>query len=51
MSQYQIYKGESRRKLQGEFQKLRKRYCGQHLWMRGYFFATSGQISAKEVEK
>lgn len=47
----QYIKGKSSRKLQKEFQKLRKRYWGQHLWARGHFVATSGQISAKEVQK
>ena len=46
-----IYKRKSGRKLRGEFQELKKRYWGQHLWARGYFVATSGQISIKEVQK
>ena len=46
-----IINGKSSRKLQGEFPELRKRYRGQHLWARGYFVATSGQISAKDVQK
>ncbi|MBQ7524112.1 MAG: IS200/IS605 family transposase [Alphaproteobacteria bacterium] len=28
----QYIKGTSSIKLQGEFQELKKRYCGQHLW-------------------
>ena len=44
-------KTESSRKLQSEFQELRKRYWEQHLWARGYFVVTSGQISAKDVQK
>ena len=47
----QYIKGKSSRKLQCEFQELKKRYWGQHLWARGYFVATSGQISIKEVQK
>ena len=47
----QYIKGKSSRKLQCEFLELRKRYLGQHLWARGYFVATSGQISAKKVRK
>ncbi|MBR1480026.1 MAG: transposase [Alphaproteobacteria bacterium] len=46
-----IYEGESSRKLQGEFQELRKRYWRQHLWAKGCFVAMSGQISTKEVQK
>ena len=44
-------KGKSIRKLQGEFQKLRKQYWGQHLRTRRYFISTSGQISAKDGQK
>jgi len=44
----QYIKGKSSRKLQCEFQELQKRYWGQHLWARGYFAASSGQISIKE---
>ena len=52
----QYIKGKSSRKLQCEFQELKKRYWGQHLWAQGYFVATSGQIrikqiSTKEVQK
>ena len=47
----QYIKGKSSRKLQCEFQELKKRYWGQHLWARGYFVATSGQISIKEMQK
>ena len=32
----QFLKGRSSRLLQQEFPALRKRYCGQHLWARGY---------------
>lgn len=44
-------KEKSSGKPQGKFQELRKRYRGQPLWAREYFVATSGQISAKEVQK
>ena len=47
----QYIKGKSSRKLQCEFRELKKRYWGQYLWARGYFVATSGQISIKEVQK
>ncbi|MBR1479756.1 MAG: transposase [Alphaproteobacteria bacterium] len=39
------------RKLREEFQELRKRDWGQHLRVRGYFVATTGQISSKDVQK
>lgn len=38
----QFLKGRSSRLLQRDFQRLRKRYWGQHLWARGYFCATVG---------
>ena len=47
----QYIKGKSSRKLQCEFQELKKRYWGQHLWARGYFVATSGQINVKDVQQ
>ena len=47
----QYIKGKSSRKLQYEFRELKKRHWGQHLWARGYFVATSGQISINEVQK
>jgi putative transposase len=28
-----------------EFQVLRKRYWGQHLWSRGYWVASSGNVT------
>jgi putative transposase len=36
----QFLKGRSSRMLQRDFQHLRKRYWGQHLWARGYFCAS-----------
>jgi putative transposase len=35
-------KGCSPRLLQEEYEELRKRYRGQHLWGRGYFCVTAG---------
>ncbi|MBQ7524289.1 MAG: transposase [Alphaproteobacteria bacterium] len=34
-----------------QFQELRKRYWKKHLWTRGYFVTTSGQINVKETQK
>lgn len=34
----------SSRLLQDEFPELKKRYWGQHLWARGYFCATVGNV-------
>jgi len=41
----QYLKGKSSRKLQQEFPLLKKRYWGQHLWARGYWVTTSGNVT------
>ena len=41
----QRVKGSTSRKLQQEFQELKKRYWGQHLWARGYFVVSSGNVT------
>ena len=38
-------KGRSSRKIQQEFEHIRKRYWGQRFWQRGYFSSTSGNIT------
>ena len=38
-------KGRSSRKIQQEFEHIRKRYWGQRFWQRGYFSTTSGKIT------
>ena len=41
----QYLKGNSSYKLQREFKKLNKQYWGRHLWGRGYFVASSGNVT------
>lgn len=41
----QYLKGKSSHKLLTEYRALRKRHCGQHLWARGYWIATSGNVT------
>ncbi|MGH6754743.1 MAG: IS200/IS605 family transposase, partial [Bradyrhizobium sp.] len=41
----QFLKGKSSHKLLSEFARLRKRYWGQHLWGRGYWVASSGNVT------
>ncbi len=41
----QYLKGKSSHKLLSEFSALRKRYWGQHLWARGYWVCTSGNVT------
>ena len=43
-------KGRSSRKIQQEFEHIRKRYWGQRFWARGYFSTTSGNITDDVIE-
>ena len=47
----QYMKGRSSRRLQDEFEELRKRYWGQYLWARGYFCATVGAVDEETIKK
>ena len=47
----QYLKGKTGRKLLMEYSHLRKRYWGQHLWARGYFAVTVGNVNEVEVQK
>jgi len=47
----QRIKGKSGRKLLMEFGHLRKRYWGQHLWSRGYFGVTVGNVNQGDMQK
>lgn len=47
----QYIKGKSSRKLLQEFELLRKRYWGQHLWARGYFAVTVGNVNTEDVQR
>jgi putative transposase len=44
-------KGKTSRKLQMEYPELKKRYWGQHLWARGYFAVTVGNVSKDMVKE
>jgi putative transposase len=41
----QYLKRKSSHRMLSEFPALRKRYWGQHLWGRGYWVATSGNVT------
>lgn len=41
----QQLKGRSSHKLLSEFEALKKQYWGQHLWARGYWVCTSGNVT------
>lgn len=47
----QYLKGRSSRKMQMEYEALRKRYWGQHMWARGYFCATVGTVTEEIIKK
>lgn len=38
-------KGKSSRKLMMEFKHIQKGYWGRHLWARGYFVASGGNVT------
>ena len=45
----QYIKGKSSRKLMLEFKHIQKQYWGRHLWARGYFVATSGNVTDEAI--
>ena len=47
----QYLKGRSSRMLQQEFSHLKNRYWGQHLWARGYFCGTTGEITTEQIKE
>jgi len=44
-------KGKTSRKLQMEFPELRKKYWGQHLWARGYFGVSVGNVTVEMIKE
>jgi len=45
----QYIKGKTSRKLMMEFQHIQKAFWGRHLWARGYFAATSGNVTDEVI--
>ena len=45
----QYIKGNTSRKLQMEYKELNKQFWGQHLWARGYFVASSGNVTDEVI--
>ena len=45
----QYIKGYSSRKLQMEYKDLNKQFWGGHLWCRGYFVASSGNVTDEVI--
>jgi putative transposase len=46
----QRMKGKSSYKLLGEFAHLRKTFWGRHLWARGYFCCSSGNVTDEVIK-
>ena len=47
----QLMKGRSSRKLLMEDKNLQRQYWGQHLWARGYFVASSGNVTDEMIKE
>lgn len=47
----QYLKGKSSRKLLMEFGHLKKRYWDQHMWARGYFAVTIGNLNERQMQE
>ena len=47
----QAIKGKSSHHLLRDFRHLRKAFWGQHLWARGYFVASSGNVTDEVLKK
>ena len=47
----QYIKGSTSHKLQMAYKELNKQYWGRHLWARGYFVASSGNVTDEIILK
>ncbi|MCE9608250.1 MAG: IS200/IS605 family transposase [Planctomycetia bacterium] len=47
----QAIKGKTSRKLLAEFKHLQKQFWGRHLWARGYFVASSGNVTDEAIRE
>ena len=47
----QFIKGKTSKKLLSENRVLAKQFWGRHLWARGYFVATSGNVTDDVIAK
>jgi len=45
----QYIKGKTSRKILMEFAHIKKRYWGGHIWARGYFVASSGNVTDEVI--
>ena len=47
----QYIKGKTSRKLMMEFQHIQKMFWGRHIWGRGYFVASSGNVTDEVIQE
>ncbi len=47
----QYVKGKTSRKLMMEFRHLNKVFWGRHMWARGFFVATSGNVTDEVIQE
>ena len=47
----QAIKGKSSRKILMEYKRLSRAFWGRHMWARGYFVATSGNVTDEVIIK
>ena len=47
----QAIKGKTSHHLLQDYRRLRKEFWGRHLWARGYFVATTGNVSDEMVDQ
>ena len=47
----QAIKGKTSNRLMADFRAVRKEFWGRHLWARGYFVATTGNVTDDVVAK
>ena len=45
----QAIKGKSSRKMMSEFNSLSRAFWGRHIWARGYFAASSGNVTDEVI--
>ena len=47
----QYIKGKTSRKLMMEFKHIQKMFWGRHIWARGYFVASSGNVTDDVIQE
>jgi putative transposase len=47
----QYIKGKTSRKLMMEFKHIQKAFWGRHVWARGYFVASSGNVTDEVIRE